>query len=156
VTTVWATSANASPRGSRFVRQVEIRGDRGHVWLKGRRVPTWWVWLHVLATPFRCIWRIVCQSEYAEHAWQTPFFRQSDFFGDAWLSRRMRVEEVSWASAGARLVDTAITPAERDFLVRLKVPVGPDGSMRTLILQTAAANREALVVALSGRSVGML
>jgi hypothetical protein len=74
------------------------------VWLKGRRVPAWWVWLHLLAAPIRHVWRITYQTDYAEHAWQILFFQKKEFFGDTWLSRQTRFEEVSWAPAQARLV----------------------------------------------------
>jgi hypothetical protein len=33
----YATPENARLGGSRFVRRVEIRGERGQVWLTGRR-----------------------------------------------------------------------------------------------------------------------
>jgi hypothetical protein len=62
----YATLDNAGLKASRFVGPVEIRGARGHVWLHGRRIPTWWLWVRgggrITGFLFRAAWIAACFS----------------------------------------------------------------------------------------------
>lgn len=155
----YAMSKNARLGGSRFVRRVEIRGSEGTVWLRGRRVPAWRIYLRPLGWIWSVIWRLVGlvlaavlnTPELVSHSSQT------DDLGDLWASEAKGVETVSWRAGDAgppacsrsgktRKAETA----PGDCVVRIDVPIGREGRMKHLTLAIAADRSETLMQVLLG------
>jgi hypothetical protein len=101
----YASEENVDLGGSRFVGPVELRGARGRVWLRGRRMPSSWLWTHASGHVAGWLARVAAWVFWWEW-WIWPLSSRNEDMGDIWLTYKTRAQTVSWSVAESRLVSS--------------------------------------------------
>jgi hypothetical protein len=157
----YATLDNAGLKASRFVGPVEIRGARGHVWLHGRRIPTWWLWVRgggrITGFLFRAAWIAACFSS----DWVPVPPSSGDEVGDVWTTFKTRPETLSWKACKSRLVSagptahTLVSDADATLPTRMGVPRVNTDLARQALEKSRTSTSRIQVEIRAGRGRGM-
>jgi hypothetical protein len=157
----YATLDNAGLKASRFVGPVEIRGARGHVWLHGRRIRTWWLWVRgggrITGFLFRAAWIAACFSS----DWVPVPPSSGDEVGDVWTNFKTRPETLSWLASKSRLVSagptahTLVSDVDATLPMRMGVPWLKDAMARQALEKSRTSASRIQVEIPAGRGRGM-
>ncbi len=160
----YATYINAGLRGSRFMGDCEISSSKGVVRLTGRRMSMAQAWVRAFCYVLFVPWALLLLGTIGMVAGDAPgwplfvaieavgfvVIAAGLGVGDIWVARRGRTESVDWRASEAttpeRKVDSAKSLtgiadslayryASGKQVLKMRVPIGPNGKLRLLALR---------------------